>query len=104
MGPRRSGILDTFLTRQENGMADDVTVATVQGQFDEEQMRAFLEAHGIPTRVRGETLRTTHGIVIDGLGAVDVLVPRDRAEDARDLLTRVDRGEFILAADDRSGA
>lgn len=83
MGPRRSGILDTFLIRQENGMADDVTVATVQGQFDEEQMRAFLEAHGIPTRVRGETLRTTQASRSTGLAwlkfSCRAIAPRRRA-------------------------
>ena len=31
-----------------------VAVSTVQGQFAEEQVRAFLEANGIPTEVRGE--------------------------------------------------
>lgn len=79
-----------------------VLVSTVQGQFAEGQVRAFLEAKGIPTRVRGETLRTTHGISIDGLGAVEILVPQDRAEEARELLARVERGEFALAADEES--
>jgi len=77
-----------------------VLVRTVQGQFAEEQLRAFLEAKGIPTQVRGETLRTTHGISIDGLGAVGILVPQDRADEARELLTRVERGEFTLAAEE----
>ena len=76
-----------------------VRASTVQGQFAEGQVRAFLEANGIPTQVRGETLRTTHGISIDGLGAVEILVPPDRVEEARELLKRADRGEFELAAD-----
>ena len=80
-----------------------VLVSTVQGQFAEGQVRAFLEAKGIPTQVRGETLRTTHGISIDGIGAVDILVPRDRADEARELLTRADRGEFRLGAETESG-
>jgi len=73
-----------------------VVVSTVQGQFAEEQVRAFLEAQGIPTEVRGETLRATHGLSIDGLGAVEILVPRQREEEARELLAAVDRGEFRL--------
>ena len=79
-----------------------VLVSTVHGQFVEEQVRAFLKAHGIPTQVRGETLRTTHGISIDGIGAVDILVPSDRADEARELLTRADRGEFRLGAESES--
>lgn len=76
--------------------ADYVVVSTVQGQFAEQQVRAFLEAHGIETHVKGETLRTTHGIFIDGLGAVDILVPADAVDIARELLARADRGEFVV--------
>ena len=70
-----------------------VVVSTVQGQFAEQQVRAFLEAHGIETHAKGETLRSTHGIFIDGLGAVDILVPADDVNAARELLARADRGE-----------
>ena len=75
---------------------DYVVVSTVQGQFAEQQVRAFLEAHGIETHVKGETLRSTHGIFIDGLGAVDILVPADAVDVARELLARADRGEFAI--------
>ena len=77
-------------------MTDDVVVATVQGQFAEAQLRSFLEAQGIPTAVRGESLRATHGLTVDGLGAVQILVPREREEEARALLAAVDSGEFRL--------
>lgn len=73
-----------------------VVVSTVQGQFVEGQVRAFLEANGIPTRTRGESLRTTHGISIDGIGAVDILVPQNLAATARTLLARADRGDFRI--------
>ena len=76
-----------------------VAVSTVQGQFAEEQVRAFLEANGIPTHVRGETLRTTHGIAIDGLGSVEILVSTDKAGEARELLMQADAGTFRLAVD-----
>jgi hypothetical protein len=81
-------------------MDDFVAVSTVQGQVAEEQVRAFLEAHGIPTEVRGETLRTTHGISIDGLGRVEILVPRDRADEARELLKEAETGKFALVPDE----
>jgi len=73
-----------------------VAVSTVQGQFAEEQLRAFLEANGIPTEVRGETLRTTHGLSLDGLGAVEILVPADQADEARELLARAESGELRI--------
>jgi Putative prokaryotic signal transducing protein len=77
-----------------------VAVSTVQGQFAEEQVRAFLEANGIPTEVRGETLRTTYGISVDGIGRVEILVPGDRADEARDLLKQADTGALSLVADE----
>lgn len=79
--------------------SDTVAVATVQGEVEEQQLRSFLEAHGIPTVVRGEALRKTHAFVLDGLGAVTILVPSEHAEAARDLLARVDAGELELASE-----
>jgi hypothetical protein len=73
-----------------------IAVSTVQGQFAEGQVRAFLEAHGIPTQVRSETLRTTYGISIDGLGRVEILVPADKADEARDLLNQAEAGALSL--------
>ena len=77
-------------------MSDWVVVTTVQGQFEEEQLRAFLEAHDIPTQVRGETLRTTHGLSMDGLGAVDILVPGTDLDGARELIAKAERGELTI--------
>lgn len=76
-----------------------VVVETVQGMADEHQVVAFLEAHGIPTAVRGEALRWTHGFTLDGLGEVRIQVPGEHAEAARELLERVRRGELALGED-----
>jgi len=75
-----------------------VVISTVQGQFVEAQIKAFLEAQDIPCQLRGEALRVTHAISIDGIGAAEVLVPADLADNARALLDRAERGE--LAIDD----
>ena len=75
-----------------------VVVSTVQGQFIEAQIKAFLEAHDIPCQLRGEALRVTHAISVDGIGAAEVLVPAALADKARDLLAQAERGE--LAIDD----
>ena len=73
-----------------------VGVAVVQGQFEEGQLRAFLRAHGIPTQVRGETLRNTHGLSVDGLGAVEVFVKKADGDAARDLIAKAERGDLAL--------
>jgi hypothetical protein len=76
----------------------EVVVAVVQGEVEEQQLRAFLEAHGVSTRVEGEALRKTHAFVLDGLGEVRILVPAEQAGEARDLIARVEAGELALDA------
>ena len=76
--------------------SDPVIVFSAQGDVEEQQVRSFLEAHGITTAVRGEALRKTHGFILDGLGEVAIEVAAEHAEHARDLLAAVDRGEMAL--------
>ncbi len=77
-----------------------VTVFVAQGEAEAQQVRGFLEAHGIPAAVRGEALRMTHAFTLDGLGRVEIQVPAAHEADARDLLARAERGELRLADDD----
>ena len=81
-------------------MDDDmITVCTAQGEAEETQIRTFLGAHDIPTASWGEALRKTHGFVLDGLGEVQIQVPAECADQARELLAAVDRGELSLDSD-----
>ena len=77
-----------------------ITVCTAQGEFEETQIRTFLGAHGIPTTAWGEALRKTHAFVLDGLGEVQIQVPAEHAERAKELLAAVERGEMSIDADD----
>ena len=79
--------------------SEPIVVTTVQGEIEEQQMRAFLEAHGIPTVVRGEALRKTHAFVLDGLGAVEIMVAPKHELEARDLVAKVESGELALATE-----
>lgn len=74
-------------------------VCTADGEIHAQQVRAFLEAHDIPCRLRGEALRLTHGFTVDGLGQVEILVPDDHAERARSLLAAADAGDLRLGED-----
>lgn len=78
---------------------EPVVVSTVQGEFEEQALRAFLEANGIPTVVRGEALRKTHAFILDGLGAVEIMVAPEHAAAARDLIAKVEAGELELASE-----
>lgn len=75
---------------------DLVVIFSAQGEPEETQVRSFLAAHGIPTSTRGEALRKTHGLTLNGLGQVDILVAREDADAARELLADAERGELAL--------
>ena len=74
-------------------------VFVANGEVHAQQIRAFLEAAGISTTVRGESLRHTHGLTVDGLGAVQIVVADEDAARARALLNAADGGEFRLPDD-----
>jgi len=78
-------------------------VFTASGQTEAEQVRAFLEASGIPSALRGESLTKTHGVTVSELGRVDVFVAESDADRANELLASVERGELRLSEDDDLG-
>jgi hypothetical protein len=80
-------------------MENHTAIATADGELHAQQIRAFLEAHGITCAFRGEALRLTHGFTVDGLGQVEILVPADQAERARSLLAAADAGDLWLGDD-----
>ena len=73
------------------------SVFVASGEIHAQQVRAFLESAGIHTSERGEALRHTHGLTVDGLGAVEIMVAERDAERARDLLASADAGAFRLS-------
>jgi len=78
-------------------------VYTAQGELEENQVRTFLNAHGVSTSTRGEALRKTHGLTLNGLGQVEILVAPEHAADARTLLAAAEQGDFTLSDEDGSG-
>jgi hypothetical protein len=77
-------------------------VFVANGEVHAHQVRAFLEAAGIATVVRGESLRHTHGLTVDGLGAVEILVPDADVAQATALLESAEAGQFRLGDDAES--
>ncbi len=74
-------------------------VFVANGELHAQQVRAFLEAAGISTAVQGESLRFTHALTLDGLGAVQIVVANEDANRARTLLDSAEAGEFRLPDD-----
>ncbi len=77
---------------------DDQTrsVFTADGEIEAQQVCAFLRAWGIASAVRGETLRKTHGLTLDGLGHVEIFVSADDEDRAKTLLASAEAGELQL--------
>jgi hypothetical protein len=86
----------------ESGTTEDsdyTVIRAVQGALEEGQICSFLQAYGIPTQVRSVGFRKTYAVSINGGGAIQILVPRDLAVTAIDLLAKADRGELEIAPD-----
>jgi len=74
-------------------------VFVANGQIHAQQVRAFLEAAGIAAVERGESLRNTHGLTMNGLGAVEILVAEVDLTQARSLLDAAEAGAFRVSDD-----
>lgn len=76
------------------------SVFSASSVSEAEQVQAFLEAAGVPTMLRGESLTKTHGIRLFGrAGKVEVLVGDADEEKARALLDAAEAGEFRIDED-----
>ena len=73
------------------------SVFVANGELHAQQVRAFLEAAGIRTSERGEALRHTHGLTLNGLGTVEIMVAEGDESRARALLASADAGAFRLS-------
>ena len=64
-------------------MQHEICVFKASGEIEAQQIQGFLEAAGISSELKGESLRKTHGLTIDGLGMVEILVSSADEEQAR---------------------
>jgi len=85
-------------------MEHERRVFTASGELQAQQVRAFLEAAGIASDLRGESLRNTHGLTINELGMVEILVSDADEDRARALLASVENGECRLGDDEDVGS
>jgi hypothetical protein len=73
------------------------SVFVANGELHAQQVRAFLEATGIHSSERGEALRHTHGLTLNGLGTVEIMVDENDEARARMLLASADAGAFRIS-------
>lgn len=59
----------------------------VQGRLEAEFLKSYLEAQGIDVELFQESVgHHIYPVTIDGLGRVQIFVPKDLAKEARELL------------------
>jgi hypothetical protein len=66
----------------------------VTGRGMAEMLKSFLEAEGVPVQLIQESAgQSLFPVAVEGLGSVQVFVPKDQIEAARELLEAYDAGE-----------
>ena len=73
-----------------------VHVYTASGQLEGQMIRIFLESQGINAMVNEEGAGTTFGLGVGPLAEAEIYVPELQAEQARQLLDELERGEYEL--------
>ena len=63
-----------------------VVISTVQGELVANVIKSHLESEGIPVLLEYESAGRVYGLTVDGLGQVKILVPRELAEEARQII------------------
>ncbi len=63
-----------------------VEVHTAHGEMQAQMIRSILEGDGIDSMLKGETIRLTHGITVDGLAEVKILVREEDENRAREVI------------------
>jgi hypothetical protein len=67
----------------------------VQGRLEAELIESYLEANGVDVELIQESVgHSAFPVMVDGLGRVQVFVPKVKAQDARDLLKEYNEGSY----------
>jgi Putative prokaryotic signal transducing protein len=67
--------------------ADLVEAARVNGPFEADVIKSFLEGHGIASIIRGRTAPFVYPFTVDGLAEFKVMVQQEDLEKARELIS-----------------
>jgi hypothetical protein len=63
-----------------------VEVFKAQGEMEAQVIRSVLESDGIESMLSGESVRLTHGLTVNGLAEVRILVRDDDETRAREVI------------------
>jgi hypothetical protein len=65
---------------------NDIVVGTTSGMLEAEILRSLLKSRGIEARLSHEALTTIYGFGVGPLAEVEIIVPANQAEEARQIL------------------
>jgi ribosomal protein S18 acetylase RimI-like enzyme len=91
--------IDNDKDREETGDGSLVTVARSLEPLQIEILRARLQAEGIPAFSADAGINQTNALYSIALGGVRLMVPRESAQDAQDIIALVNSGQ-LAARDD----
>jgi len=71
-----------------------VSIYSAAGLLEADMLKGFLEAQGLKVILCQESVGRTLGLAAGTLGKVDVMVPEEQVNDAKELLNAIEDGEF----------
>ncbi len=86
----------------ENTAPHFVVVYSASGKLDGEMIKAFLESAGIPTLLNQESAGSAYGLTIGSLGKVEIWVPANQEDEARNLLAEMENGDLESGPNDEN--
>jgi hypothetical protein len=85
--------MEAMIMRKINNYKE---IYRAMNKFEAESIRLLLESFLIPVELIGESAGTALGLGVGPLGEVSIYVPIEHAQEATDLIERMDTGEFEL--------
>ena len=72
----------------------DEVVYIANGKLEAESVKILLESFGIPAFINQESAGTVYGLTVGPLGEVEVVVPLDRVEEAKEIIEDLRSGKL----------
>jgi hypothetical protein len=63
-----------------------VEVYVAKGEIEANIIKGLLDSYGIPSLKKAQASPSVHVFVVDGMGQISILVRKEDAEDARELI------------------
>lgn len=69
-----------------NPNSELVEIYVARGEAEANIIKGLLDSYGIPSLTKAQASPSVHVFVVDGMGQISILVRKEDAEDARELI------------------